>query len=89
MKNAKKSFQTSMENNKKYNNIANYGLKIGEVATRKREGEYSGFAIKALETIKPLLTNHRVSKAVKMYEQNNDLESAINLLCIRKRRYKN
>ena len=82
MKNAKKSFQTSMENNKKYNNIANYGLKIGEVATRKREGEYSGFAIKALETIKPLLTNHRVSKAVKMYEQNNDLESAINVLCI-------
>lgn len=72
-KKSKPSYQTVVDynkNKKPINNVANKGLKEGEIAVRGA-GEYNGFSIKALENIKPLLTDYRVSKAVKLLSQGN------------------
>jgi hypothetical protein len=73
----KKSFIADKDaNGKLTRNVANYGLLKHESATRTREGEYTGFRIEALEDIKPLLTDYRVTKAVKFLVSNNIQEAA-------------
>lgn len=61
----KKSFKVRLdEKGKRLNSVANFGLLKNEVAIRSNKGEYSGFSIKALEDIKPLLTDYRIKKAM-------------------------
>ncbi|AYV78574.1 MAG: DEAD/SNF2-like helicase, partial [Edafosvirus sp.] len=80
-KNAKPSYQADYDDNGKLiNNITNNGLNEGEIAVRGG-GEYTGFSIKAVEFIKPLLTDARVSRAVKFMSEG-DLQSAIATLQI-------
>jgi len=80
-KNTKPSYQADYdENDKLINNITNNGLNEGEVAVRGG-GEYTGFSIKALELIKPLLTDARVGRAVRFMAEG-DLQSAIATLQI-------
>ena len=83
----KKSFRAKTnEKNKPFNTIANFGLKKGGMATRIRDGEYTNFSIKVLDDVKPLLTDFRILKAVKMLAENNiqgiiqlfNIESEIN-----------
>ena len=79
--NTKASFKSYVdENNKPFNTIANKGLKEGEIAIRYG-AEYSGFSIKALEYIKPILTSLRVSKAVRLLSEGN-IQGAIVVLRI-------
>src|SRR5687768_10260431 len=59
-------------------NIANKGLKVDQIAVRYG-AEYNGFSIKALEHIKPLLTDLRVAKAVKFLNQGNIQKAAATL----------
>lgn len=78
--NCKKSFRARRdEKNKLINNVANYGLKIDDVCVRMRDGEYTDFGIKALENMRPLLTDYRISKAIKFLDENN-IESATRVL---------
>lgn len=80
---SKKSFKAKKDNNDKLlNNIANNGLNINEIASRTTLGEYSGFTIQALEIIKPLLTDVRVSKIINLLSKSN-IKSAINVLNIK------
>src|SRR5579872_5082890 len=51
-----------------FNTVANKGLEPNQIAVRIG-GEYDGFSIKALETIKPILTDKRVSRAIKHIEE--------------------
>ncbi len=60
------------------NNIANYGMVSGDLAMRDR-GEYNGLVIRALETIKPVLTEQRVIRAIK-HLINSDTQNAIGVL---------
>ena len=69
--NTKSSYTASEdEDGNLYNDICNKGLEEGQIAVR-HGGEYNGFAIKALEYIRPVLTNLRVSKAVRMLSEGN------------------
>lgn len=84
IKNTKKSFKARTIVNNSGNevllkNIANYGLKINQSAIRSSKGEYYGFTIKALEQIKPLLTEIRIIKAIKFLFQN-DIQKTIKVL---------
>ena len=68
---SKKSFQARKDDSGKLlNNITNNGLKKDGIAIRLRDGEYTDFSIKVLEDVKPLLTELRVSKAIKMLDEN-------------------
>lgn len=78
-KNTKSSLQATYDNNNKLEkNISNYGLQKGEIATREG-GEYNGFSIKALEEIKPVLTDDRIMRAIK-YLSGEDIQKAIGVL---------
>src|ERR1700753_1612484 len=79
-RNSKSSYQALVNNNKPDNIIANKGLKEGEIAIR-HGGEYNGFAIRALENIKPVLTNLRIAKAIKLLSKGN-IQGAITVLRI-------
>ena len=80
--NSKKSYQASYdENSVLRNTVANFGLGKNQCCIRTRDGEYTDFSIKTLENIKPLLTNVRVSSAIKFLNENN-ITSAINKLQI-------
>ncbi|AYV81014.1 MAG: DEAD/SNF2-like helicase [Harvfovirus sp.] len=80
-KNTKPSFQAHLDRDGKLiNNIANKGLKEGEIAVRHGQ-EYNGFALKALEDIPPLLTDLRVSRGVQFLSEGN-IQSAIAVLQI-------
>lgn len=57
-------------------NIANFGLPIYGTAILERNGEYKGFSIQVLEEVKPLLTEARISKALK-YVKIDDMPMAI------------
>ena len=63
--------------------IANYGIKKGQTAIRAHGKDYIGFSIQALDDIKPLLTNERVSRGIK-FLAHNDIQSTINVLQLRK-----
>lgn len=79
LENSKASYQAQYDDNGNlYNSVANKGLEINEIATRIG-GEYGGFSIKALETIKPILTNRRISNAIK-YIEIGDIQKAIGVL---------
>lgn len=79
--NTKPSYTASIdEDGNLYNDICNKGLEEGQVAVRNG-GEYNGFAIRALEYIRPVLTNLRVSKAVRMLSEGN-IQGAIVVLTI-------
>ena len=70
--NSKKSFQARKDDSGKLLNIiTNNGLKKDGIAIRTRDGEYTDFSVKVLEDVKPLLTEIRVSKAIKMLDENN------------------
>lgn len=78
--NSKKSYNARVdENNKPVKNVANFGLPKNGVAVRMGEGEYTNFTVKVLEKVKPLMTNVRVSKAIKFLSKN-DIQSAIRVL---------
>ena len=78
-RNAKPAFKAFIDNNNKPANIiANKGLKSGQIAVRG-SGEYNGFAIKALEDIKPILTDLRMSKALKRLTRG-DIQGAVAIL---------
>jgi hypothetical protein len=80
-KNTKASFQAVYDdNNKLLDIIANKGLDEGQIAVRG-SGEYDGFSIRALENIKPILTDSRVSRAVK-FLSDGDIQSAVAVLRI-------
>jgi len=80
-KNTKSSYTASEdENGNLYNDICNKGLEEGQIAIRNG-GEYNGFGIKAVEYIRPVLTNLRVSKAVRMLSEGN-VQGAIVVLTI-------
>jgi len=80
--NSKKSFHARCdENNKPFYTAANFGMTKSQSCYIRREGEYTNFTVKIHETIKPLLTNIRVSKAVK-FLQDNDVNSACKVLNI-------
>lgn len=80
LSNSKKSFQAKKDDNgKQYNTIANNGLKKDCVALRSRDGEYTDFTIKVLEDVKPLLTDIRIARAIKILEEN-DIQSSIKVL---------
>ena len=66
--------------------IANYGLQVGEIAIRT-SGEYSGFSIKALEEIKPILTDYRIIKVIRHLESDN-IQKAIGVLRLTDEVYK-
>ena len=71
-KETKKSFISRKDDQEKpINNVANNGLAKGEQAYVKREGEYHGITVEALEEVKPLLTDFRVHKAVKKLVDGN------------------
>jgi hypothetical protein len=77
-----KSYQARLdEAGKPYNNVANFGLDIGQISYVRRNGEYHNFRVKALEVIKPLLTHHRIARAVKALS-TNDIHTAISILTI-------
>ena len=59
------------QNNKPHNNVANKGISKNGIAYVNREGEYSGFTIQVLENTKPLLTDIRISKAMKFIDKSN------------------
>jgi superfamily II DNA or RNA helicase len=81
LKNAKPSYQASLdEKGKPYKSIANKGLKEGEIAVRGGS-EYANFSIKALEDIKPILTDRRVAKAIKLLSVGN-IQGTIKVLRI-------
>ena len=70
LKNSKASFQESVDNNgKPYNTVANMGLSVGGKSVCSSAGEYTGLSVETLEEIRPLLTSHRVSRAVKLLDQ--------------------
>ncbi|AYV84138.1 MAG: DEAD/SNF2-like helicase [Hyperionvirus sp.] len=80
-KNVKSSFEAHVGGDGKLvNNIANRGMKEGDIAVRGGK-EYTGFSIRALEEIKPLLTDLRVSRAVKFLSKG-DIQSGIAVLQI-------
>lgn len=79
LKHSKPAYQARYEDDGKLiNNVANKGLKINQIATRVG-GEYGGLSIKALEPIKPILTDKRVSDAIKHIE-SGDIQKAIGIL---------
>ena len=72
LSNSKKSFQARKDDSGKLLNIiTNNGLKKDGIAIRTRDGEYTDFSVKVLEDVKPLLTEIRISKAIKMLDENN------------------
>ena len=78
----KKSFSARKDiKGKLYRNVANYGLKKGDVAVRDRGADYNGFTIQADEDIKPLLTNVNISKALKFLSEEN-FQGAIKVMSI-------
>lgn len=80
IKTCKKSFCAKInDNNKPYNNAANYGGKEGDIFVRTTDGEYTGFSIKLLENLKPLLTNRRMVKVIKKLVVGN-LQDCIKIL---------
>ncbi len=66
------------EDGKLVNNIANKGLNPGEMAIRGG-GEYNGLVIRAVEYIKPILTDARVSNAVR-HLSTGDIQKATGIL---------
>ncbi len=81
--NAKPSYKAILDDkNKPANVVANKGLEEGEIAVRGG-AEYNGFGIRALEYIKPILTNLRISKAIKKLSEGN-IQGAIKVLRIEK-----
>ena len=77
--NTKPAYQAYREDdNTLINNIANNGLQIGEIAVR-HGGEYNGFAIRALEEIKPILTDDRVVRGIR-HMAGGDIQKAIGVL---------
>jgi hypothetical protein len=82
LKNTKPSFKAKTnDNGKPYNIISNKGIKAGQLAIKTKNGEYNGFSVRILEDVKPLLTDIRVSKAVK-FIANGDISSAVAVLNI-------
>ena len=80
-RNTKPGYQASVtDEGKPVDNVANQGLEMGRVAVRG-SGEYNGLAIRALEDIKPCLTDLRVSKAVRLLSEGN-IQGAIIVLRI-------
>lgn len=71
------------DNGKLVNNVANYGLRAFEESFVRRNGEYHGLTVEAQEDISPIITNHRISKALDNVK-NEDFESAAKTLCIYK-----
>ena len=78
-KNTKPTYRAGRENDKLVNDVANRGLKKGQVAIRRRNGEFHGIAVEVLEDIKPLLTDVRVAKAIHFLCEN-DMDSALLVL---------
>jgi hypothetical protein len=79
--NSKPAYQTVYDDqDNEIENIANKGLVVGESAIRAGK-EYNGLTLKALEDIKPILTDHRVSRAIK-YEAAGNIQKAIAVLRI-------
>ena len=70
------------EKGKPVNNVANFGMNIGDTAKIRRNGEYTGFAIMALEKIKPLLVDFRIARAIK-FLADNSIQEAINTLYLK------
>ena len=64
---------------KPINSVGNYGLNINEISIRDRGGEYTGFSIQAMEYIKPLLTNKKISRTLEVLSEEN-LQGAISIL---------
>lgn len=85
--NTKAAYRASVDdNNNLINNIANKGLQKGEVAVRG-SGEYQGIAIRALEEIRPVLTDVRMIRAIE-HIKNNDMQKAIGVLRLTDEVYK-
>lgn len=79
----KSNFRARIDNNQKLiKNVANFGLSKGQIAVRMGEGEYTGFSVKALEDIKPLITDIRIIRALK-FLNSDDIQSVINILHLR------
>lgn len=70
------------ENGKPLNVIANKGLKENEIAVRYG-AEYKDFSIKAKEYIRPIITDLRMSKAIRKLSEGN-IQGAIKVLRIEK-----
>ena len=78
--NCKKSFCAKMDDkNKPHKTAANYGGNKGDTFVRTKEGEYTGFSVKLLEDLKPLLTNRRIIKALNKLSTNN-IQDCIKIL---------
>jgi len=77
--NTKSSFSARYEDDGKLSNIiANNGLSSGELAIREG-GEYNGLVIRALEDIKPILTDTRIVRGIK-HLMTGDIQKAIGVL---------
>ncbi len=80
-KNSKPSFEAPYnDDDKLLDVVANRGLDPGQIAVRG-SGEYDGFSIRAITTIKPVLTDNRVSRAVKYLSEGN-IQEAVAVLRI-------
>jgi hypothetical protein len=49
-----------------------------------RNGEYKGLGLMLLESTKPLLTDHRIIKALQYIDSDNNFGVIMKLLCIEK-----
>ena len=61
---AKSGYTARLEGNKPVKNIANLGIKKGQRAEIRRNGEYNGLVIEALADLRPLLTDFNVNQAL-------------------------
>jgi len=69
------------ESNKPLQNIANFGMKKDQVATKSDTGEYANISIKACDNINPILTDRRIIKSLKLLKDEN-IQGAIAVLNI-------
>lgn len=78
-KNTMVSFQASYDDSGSLTaNVANQGMNPGDLAIREG-GEYNGLVIRALEEIRPILTDQRVLRAIK-HLITGDVQKAIGVL---------
>ncbi|BBM86832.1 DEAD/DEAH box helicase [Candidatus Uabimicrobium amorphum] len=82
-KNTKPTYRAAMMDGKPIHDVANKGLKKGQVAIRMRNGEFHGLAVEALEDVKPLLNDVNVAKAI-LFLAENDTNSAMSVLNLQK-----
>lgn len=80
LKETMKSFQIRLgPKGKPINSVGNFGLDVNGISIRSKVGEYTGFSVQAMEYIKPLLNNKKISRVLEVLSEEN-LQGAISIL---------